>query len=254
MSSAHRSRRFVGPAVAGAGLLVLCGSSPAPEGNETSIGVGMGTYEYRSGGCNGARKRYTVTEPMARLQVRHRTEKNTIIAGEANLAVGKLGDSREDPNEVNLEDDLLDAGASFPTGLLALRFGKQWRWGGFELGPAVAYHHRLEGLKPLPSGGLWVGKPKVAYVWADVLRGPFGGALEFAGLAGIGHQNRFLSTQLGTNGRAHTATLDLTVGQGVRLGFYAGYGEAWADQVSPDVRGMARLTIDYRTFSRPNTP
>ena len=47
-------RRFLGPVVAIGGLLVLCGASPAPEGNETTVGVGLGTYEYRSGGCGGA--------------------------------------------------------------------------------------------------------------------------------------------------------------------------------------------------------
>jgi hypothetical protein len=214
----------------------------------------MGTYEHRFGGCNGTRRRYSVTEPIAQVQVRHRTQQDTIIAGEANLAVGLLGDSRENPNEVDLEDDLFDASQNFPTGMVALRFGKQGRFVGFELGPAVAYHHRLEGWKPVPSGGVWFGKPNAAYVWADVFRGPFGGAIEFSALAGIGHQSRIVATQLGTNGRAHMATLDLRVGQGVRLGLLAGYGTSWADQAAPDLRGMARLTIDYRAFSRPDGP
>lgn len=254
MSPSASTRRFVGPVVAGAALLVLCGASPAPEGNETTVAVGMGVYEYRSGGCNGARRRYSVTEPIAQVQVRHRTDNNTIIAGEANLAVGMLGDSREDPNEVDLEEDLLESSQNFPAGLVALRFGKQGRFVGFELGPAVAYHHRLEGLAPVPSGGVWFGKPQAAYVWADVFRGPFGGAIEFSALAGVGHESRRVAAQLGTNGRAHMATVDLTVGQGVRLGVLAGYGESWADQATPDVRGMARLTIDYRAFSRPDDP
>jgi len=254
MPSPSQKRRLLGPVVATTGLLVLCGASPAPEGNETTVGVGMGVYEYRSGGCNGTRRRYSVTEPIAQLQVRHRTDTDLIIAGEANLAVGMLGDSREDPDEVDVEEDLLDSGQTFWTGMVAARFGKQGKNAGFELGPGVAYHHRLEGWKPVPSGGVWFGKPKLAYVWADVFRGPFGGAIEFAGLAGVGHENRFVSTRIGSNGRAHVAHVDLTVGQGVRLGVLAGYGESWVDQATPDVRGMARLTIDYRAFSRPDTP
>lgn len=254
MLHTSHQRRFLGPVVAIGGLLVLCGASPAPEGNETTVGVGMGTYEYRSGGCGGARRRYSVTEPIAQLQVRHRTEGDAIIAGEANLAVGLLGESREDPNEVNFEDDLLDADQTFWTGMAAVRYGHEWKHVGFELGPGVAYHHRLEGWKPVPSGGVWFGKPKIAYVWADMFRGPFGGALEFSALAGIGHESRFVAVQVGSNTFAHVATLDLRISPGARLGLLAGYGEAWADQSTPDLRGMVRLTIDYRTFSRPESP
>jgi hypothetical protein len=254
LPTATPQRRFVGPIAALFGLALLCGAAPAPEGNETTIGVGMGTYEYRSGGCGGTRRSYSVTEPIAQLQVRHRTENDRLIVGEANLAVGMLGDSREDPNEVDVEEDLLDAGQAFWTGMAAARFGRQWKYVGYELGPGVAYHHRFEGWKPVPSGGLWAGKPNVAYVWADVFRGPFGGAVEFSAMAGVGHESRFLSAQLGSNIRAHMATIDLRVGQGARLGFLAGYGESWADQSTPDLRGMVRLTIDYRAFSRPDTP
>lgn len=254
-SSPHRtSRRLVGPALGGLGLLVLCGASPAPEGNETTMAVGMGTYEYRSGGCGGTRRRYSVSEPLAQLQVRHRTDRDALIVGESSLAVGRLGESREDPDEVDFEDDLLDDGQTFWTGMAAVRFGRQGRRAGFELGPGVAYHRRLGGWTPIPSGGVWFGKPEAAYLWADVFRGPFSGALEFAALAGVGHQSRRVAVQVGSNTRAHVANLDFTVGQGVRLGFHAGYGESWADQVTPDLRGMVRLTIDYRAFSRPDPP
>ena len=87
-----------------------------------------------------------------------------------------------------------------------------------------------------------------------MFRGPFGGALEFSALAGIGHKSRFFAAQLGSNTMAHIATLDVRVGPGARLGLLAGYGEAWVDQSTPDLRGMVRLTIDYRAFSRPGSP
>lgn len=247
-------RRFVGPIFGLGGLLVLCGASPAPEGNETTVAVGMGAYEHRSGGCGGTRRSYSVSEPTAHLQVRHLTSGGNIWAGEASVGIGMLGESREDPNEVNLEDDLLDADQTFWSGVVAARWGRQGRFYGFELGPALALHNRLGGLTPVPSGGLWVGKPTLAYAWADAFRGPFSGAIEFAGMVGIGHSSRFIRAEVGSNSRAHVANLDVRVGQGVRLGLHGGYGMGWVDQTSPDLRGMLRLTIDYRTFSRPSTP
>jgi len=249
----HLTRRLA-PVVSIGVALVLCGANPAPEGNETTVGVGLGTYEHRSGGCGGTRRRYSVTEPIAHLQVRHLTDNDTIWAGEVDLGVGMLGESRENPDEIAIEEDLLDAGQSFWSGMAAIRWGKQYRFGGYELGPAIVHHRRLGGWSPLPSGGLWVGKPSLAYVWADVFRGPFGGALEFGALAGVGHQSRFIRAQVGSNARAHVADIDVSVGQGVRLGVHAGYGEMWVDQASPDLRGMLRLTIDYRAFSRPEEP
>ncbi len=244
----RRPRAWTGLLTALSGLVLLCGAAPAPEGNETRIGIGMGTYEYRSGGCGGTRHRYDVTEPIAHLQVRHQTAQQRLWVGEASLGIGMLGDSRDDPNDVALGETLLDSGEAFYAGLAAVRYGHQYRYGGFELGPGAVYHHRLGGLKPVPSGGLWVGTESI-HLWADVFSGPLGGALEFAGMAGVGHSSRLVRARVGTNTQAHLAEVDMRVGPGVRLGVQGGYGTTWNDQAAPNLRGMLNLTIDYRAFT-----
>lgn len=232
-------------------LLGVCGAAPPPgEGTEATVSVGFGTYEHQTGGCGGARRRYAVSEPLAHLRVRTQRPSGVTWAGEVSVAAGRLGDSRDDPTEIDPTDDLLEPGTTFWSGALALRGGRHWRSFGLELGPALVLHEDLGGVKPVPSGTVWVGRPQLAYAFADLVHGPFGGAYEFAALVGVGHKSRIFGASYATNGVAHVGDLDLRVGQGVRLGFNGAYGRRFSQQDAPDLRGTLYVTLDYRSLGR----
>ena len=234
-------------------MLGVCGAAPPEgEGTEARVGVGFGTYEHRTGGCGGARRSYAVSEPIAHLQVRHQRPSGITWAGEASVAAGRLGDTRDDPTEVDATDDLLEPGSTFWAGALALRGGRHWSRFGLELGPALLLHDDLGGVRPVPSGSVWVGRRDVAYAFADLVTGPFGGAYEFSALVGVGHRSRHFGASYATNVVGHVGEVDLRVGEGVRLGFNGAYGRRFAQQASPDLRAMLFVTLDYRSIGRPD--
>lgn len=252
-----RSRRASVPRPALAGLvcvlmLGVCGAAPPMgEGTEVTVGVGFGSYEHQTGGCGGTRRKYAVSEPLAHLRVRNNRPSGVSWAGEVSIAPGRLASSRDEDAYFGSSDGLLEEDPTFWTGAVALRGGRHWQSFGFELGPAVVLHKDLGGLSPLPSGIAWVGRPAVAYAFADLVAGPFGGAYEFAALVGIGHRSRILGASFGTNGVAHVGDLDLRVGHGVRLGFNGAYGRRYDQQESPDLRGILHVTLDYGALSKP---
>ena len=243
---------------AGLGLLALLGTGAAPPegpGTEGTMGVGIGSHEQRLGGCGGAQRAYRVTEPLGHVGVRHTRPDGFAVSGELSVGVGRQAEPNVEPGdltppeEVELDRDLLW------TGVLALRAGKHGRHIGAEVGPALLRHDALgDGVKIMPSAQVWAGKPSVAYAWTGIFAGPMSGAPEFFGLIGVGHRSRHVGASIGTSFLGTVGEVDVRVGQGMRMGLHAAAGRWYADQSSPDLRGMLRLTIDYGRAGQPAPP
>ncbi|MEL6342431.1 MAG: hypothetical protein AAFV53_04820 [Myxococcota bacterium] len=170
------------------GLSVLCGSGPAPEVAEVTVGGGGGRYSFVSSGC-GPAARYRVTERAVYGSAQGRIGEHMTVAIEG--ATGN-GDVRE---YIPLEETSSDASPpnTATANFTAARLGGDWERFGFALGAALYAQPERDGTidaLPFPSLTLWAGAPQKAYGFFDVASGPIVGANvnTFVKL-GVGHQH-----------------------------------------------------------------
>jgi hypothetical protein len=120
---------------------------------------GVGAYQYSSG-CGSTQFRDRYLEGQARL--RYRTEDHWVVAGNASVLSRISGDA---------VGELASEHRPSTFGMLGLRVGHDWRYGGLELGGAVGRLRLgdVDDIFLMPSGRVWVGLRDKFEVWTSLL-------------------------------------------------------------------------------------
>lgn len=242
------------------GAAVLMASSsghaaaPAPEGLETQLAFGAGSWRARSAadGEDPITYLYTGVETVFFVRLRQRFESGLSLSGETSLAPSVLV-GRDIVSAGSTADGDRGPGSFDFSGDLALRVGWHGGFGGLELGGALVEVPGPEVLLPLagkerslvPSAQAWVGAPQVLYAWGRLYAGPVSGLKETTLMAGLGHNGEFFRTEAGFLPEVANVSFDFKARPGVRIGLDG--AAAWGDEdtAKVDWRGLLRIHIEH---------
>ena len=175
-------------------LLTLLASGPPPEGVETQLYVGTGSFEYQSGGCGSPTyaNRAVDGHGFASTSYRHETGATAVVevgGGVAKTTSSRLLSTETDPSVPPTDVD--EVGKTRGMVNVAARVGFHHSYFGLELGPAYNTD-----LGFFPSGEVWVGVPRYVFAYVDVASGPVSlGHLPVG--AGLGHASDRVRAKLG---------------------------------------------------------
>ena len=203
----------------------VCANGPPPDGTEGTVGAGQGRFSFGSCGT-----RYFYKESVVHAGVRTGNGTGFSRAVDASLFQQELVRTEPPGSEGQPERE---AG-----GVLAVRFGYHWRYGGGEIGPGMWVmlpDDDVTQIVPLPSANVWTGRRDV-YLWAKLIDGAFSNADPAIG-AGLGGEIAGVRMRGGIGLNGPTAEASVAVNEKTRLGADVCYASV------DDWRAIARITI-----------
>lgn len=173
-------------------MLMMCAAAPPKQGVEIQGGAGYDQFAYQTGGCGTTQYTNRARQVRVHGSLSYRSKSGFGATTDVNMAYAKVVSSEPAGSE-EVDRDILLPG-------IVVRPSFHWKYIGIELGLGLGTTGILGGYEqnqfiPLISGRAWVGYPKYAYVWSDVLAGPLipnGGVV-----LGLGHASDNLRLSAG---------------------------------------------------------